>query len=50
CNLTGVWNNDLGSNMTIGEVSKEGNFNGTYWTAVKETSADIKNSSLVGSQ
>ncbi|NXX99663.1 AVID protein, partial [Centropus bengalensis] len=50
CNLTGFWKNDLGSNMTIGEVSKEGNFNGIYWTAVKESKADIKISPLVGSQ
>ncbi|XP_069736557.1 avidin-like [Phaenicophaeus curvirostris] len=50
CNLTGSWINDLGSNMTIWPIDKEGNFNGIYYTAVKDTPNDPKRSPLLGSQ
>ncbi|NWQ84891.1 AVR7 protein, partial [Columbina picui] len=50
CELTGEWLNDLGFNMTIGPVDKEGKFNGSYLTAVKDTSGNIRRSPLVGFQ
>ncbi|KAK2537223.1 hypothetical protein Q9966_005927 [Columba livia] len=50
CELTGKWINDLGSNMTIGPVDKEGKFNGSYLTAVKDTPGNIRRSPLVGFQ
>ncbi|NWQ83995.1 AVR4 protein, partial [Columbina picui] len=50
CELTGEWSNDLGSNMTIGPVDKEGKFSGSYLTAVKDTSGNICRSPLVGFQ
>ncbi|XP_009875113.1 PREDICTED: avidin-like, partial [Apaloderma vittatum] len=50
CVLTGNWTNDLGSNMTIGKVHKEGVFNGTYFTKVANTSTPIKPSPLLGYQ
>ncbi|NXM40370.1 AVID protein, partial [Gymnorhina tibicen] len=50
CNLTGFWKNDLGSNMTIFEVSKGGNFRGIYHTAVSATTKKIEKSPLQGFQ
>ncbi|NWW05626.1 AVID protein, partial [Oreocharis arfaki] len=50
CNLTGRWVNDLGSNMTIFEVNKTGDFAGIYYTAVSVTPEKIKKSSLLGYQ
>ncbi|NWH46230.1 AVID protein, partial [Fregata magnificens] len=50
CKLTGNWTNDLGSNMTIGEVNEKGNFVGSYHTAVTSTMNKIQLSMLHGSQ
>ncbi|XP_058720581.1 avidin-like [Poecile atricapillus] len=50
CSLTGTWKNDLGSNMTILEISENGDFAGSYYTAVSDTSEEIKQSPLLGSQ
>ncbi|OPJ89235.1 hypothetical protein AV530_019737 [Patagioenas fasciata monilis] len=50
CELTGEWVNDLGSYMTIGPVDKEGKFDGSYETAVKDTTSNIYCSPLVGFQ
>lgn len=48
--LTGRWTNDLGSNMTIGAVNSNGEFTGTYHTAVTATTNEIKLSPLRGNQ
>ncbi|NXV70668.1 AVID protein, partial [Atlantisia rogersi] len=50
CVLTGRWMNDLGSNMTIGEVNGKGEFSGSYHTAVTAGNNEIKVSPLQGSQ
>ncbi|NXV74581.1 AVID protein, partial [Atlantisia rogersi] len=50
CVLTGNWTNDLGSNMTIGEVNGKGEFSGIYLTAVTASTEKIKKSPLQGSQ
>ncbi|XP_032062295.1 avidin-like [Aythya fuligula] len=50
CVLTGNWINDLGSNMTIGAVNSNGEFAGTYYTAVTATTKEIKVSPLRGNQ
>ncbi|NXC76653.1 AVID protein, partial [Anhinga anhinga] len=50
CVLTGRWTNDLGSNMTIEAVDGEGNFAGSYHTAVTSTRKKIQLSPLHGSQ
>ncbi|NWI17414.1 AVID protein, partial [Crypturellus soui] len=50
CNLTGTWQNDLGSNMTIGAVDSEGRFNGSYNTSVSASESKIKESPLQGFQ
>ncbi|XP_054139365.1 avidin-like [Melozone crissalis] len=50
CKLTGQWQNDLGSNMTIDEVKENGDFTGRYLTKVKSSPEEIKESPLVGSQ
>ncbi|XP_064358631.1 avidin-like [Dromaius novaehollandiae] len=50
CVLTGLWFNDLGSNMTIKPVNEAGEFSGTYHMAVTATSNEIKISPLRGSQ
>ncbi|XP_047908255.1 avidin-like [Anser cygnoides] len=50
CKLTGNWTNDLGSNMTIGNLSSKGEFTGTYHTAVTSTTQQIKLSPLTGIQ
>ncbi|XP_068781385.1 avidin-like [Struthio camelus] len=50
CVLTGSWINELGSNMTISSMSKNGNFSGLYYTAVTATKEKIKVSPLQGSQ
>ncbi|NXB14302.1 AVID protein, partial [Rhagologus leucostigma] len=49
CSLTGRWVNDLGSNMTIRTVNANGDFSGSYHTAVTATSNEIKLSPLQGS-
>uniref|UniRef100_A0A8C3N0N0 Avidin n=1 Tax=Geospiza parvula TaxID=87175 RepID=A0A8C3N0N0_GEOPR len=50
CNLTGQWWNDLGSNMTIDEVKKNGDFTGKYLTAVSGSTSNITASPMVESQ
>ncbi|NXQ20656.1 AVID protein, partial [Peucedramus taeniatus] len=50
CNLAGHWKNDLGSNMTIYEVKGNGDFIGTYFTAVSASPSEIKESPMLGSQ
>ncbi|NXA06436.1 AVID protein, partial [Sapayoa aenigma] len=50
CNLVGHWTNDLGSNMTIQALDKNGNFSGLYNTSVASTPNKIKVSPLLGSQ
>ncbi|NXS79830.1 AVID protein, partial [Erpornis zantholeuca] len=50
CILTGTWVNDLGSNMTISQVNKTGEFTGIYYTAVSATTEKIKKSPLLGYQ
>ncbi|NXL81540.1 AVID protein, partial [Leptocoma aspasia] len=50
CDLAGDWKNDLGSNMTINEVKENGDFTGTYFMAVPDNPAVIKELPLLGSQ
>ncbi|XP_059692615.1 avidin-like [Haemorhous mexicanus] len=50
CNLTGWWENDLGSKMQVFEVGKDGTFSGQYHTAVSSTKKPIQPSPLTGSQ
>ncbi|NXP20555.1 AVID protein, partial [Scytalopus superciliaris] len=49
CSLTGQWINDLGSTMKITAVNKNGDFSGSYLTAVTATSNQIQESPLQGS-
>ncbi|NWS88844.1 AVID protein, partial [Toxostoma redivivum] len=49
CILSGRWVNDLGSNMTIEAVNENGDFAGSYHTAVTATTNEIKVSPLQGS-
>ncbi|NXQ51425.1 AVID protein, partial [Catharus fuscescens] len=49
CSLSGNWVNDLGSNMTIEAVNGDGNFGGSYHTAVSASPNEIKVSPLQGS-
>ncbi|POI19465.1 hypothetical protein CIB84_016789 [Bambusicola thoracicus] len=48
CSLSGKWANDLGSNMTIEDVNENGEFYGTYDTAVADYPQNIKESPLLG--
>ncbi|XP_063996809.1 avidin-like [Pogoniulus pusillus] len=50
CVLTGKWINDLGSNMVIEAVNKDGSFKGTYNTSVSDSPHEIKKSPLLGYQ
>ncbi|KAM9138840.1 avidin-like [Pangshura tecta] len=50
CILSGLWRNELGSNMTISAVNAEGGFTGSYFTAVTVTNKRILVSPLKGSQ
>ncbi|KFO94726.1 Avidin, partial [Buceros rhinoceros silvestris] len=50
CVLSGWWENDLGSKMLVSTVDRQGNFTGTYHTAVSSTGKPIKPCTLVGSQ
>uniref|UniRef100_A0A8C3IAZ0 Avidin n=1 Tax=Chrysemys picta bellii TaxID=8478 RepID=A0A8C3IAZ0_CHRPI len=50
CVLSGLWRNELGSNMTISAVNAEGGFTGSYHTAVTVTDKRILMSPLKGSQ
>ncbi|NXY26677.1 AVID protein, partial [Atrichornis clamosus] len=49
CSLIGSWSNDLGSNMTISSMSGNGDFTGSYHTAVTATTNEIRLSPLHGS-
>ncbi|XP_075266962.1 avidin isoform X2 [Opisthocomus hoazin] len=50
CNLTGWWENDLGSRMLVSTVDSQGNFSGEYHTAVSSAQKPIEPSPLIGSQ
>eukprot|EP00076_Gallus_gallus_P049160 XP_424989.2 avidin-related protein 2-like [Gallus gallus] len=50
CSLTGEWDNNLGSIMTIGAVNDNGEFDGTYITAVADNPGNITLSPLLGIQ
>ncbi|NXL67074.1 AVID protein, partial [Chordeiles acutipennis] len=50
CNLSGWWENDLGSKMHVATVDQQGNFTGEYITAVSSTQKPIQPSPLIGSQ
>ncbi|XP_032656881.1 avidin-like [Chelonoidis abingdonii] len=50
CILSGVWQNDLGSNMTISAVNEAGQFSGLYLTAVSGAEKPILVSPINGSQ
>ncbi|KAM6109098.1 avidin-like [Phoenicopterus ruber ruber] len=50
CDLTGWWENELGSRMHVAAVDSQGNFSGEYHTAVSSTQKPIKPSPLIGSQ
>ncbi|XP_037757755.1 avidin isoform X2 [Chelonia mydas] len=50
CVLSGLWKNELGSNMTISAVNADGGFTGSYHTAVTATDKHIRVSPLKGSQ
>ncbi|NXK88679.1 AVID protein, partial [Formicarius rufipectus] len=49
CSLTGQWINDLGSTMKIMSVNANGDFTGSYLTAVTATTNQIQESPLQGS-
>ncbi|KAF1540838.1 UNVERIFIED_CONTAM: Avidin, partial [Eudyptes pachyrhynchus] len=48
--LTGWWENELGSRMHVSTVDSQGNFSGEHHTTVLNTQKPIKPSPLVGSQ
>ncbi|NWI17415.1 AVR6 protein, partial [Crypturellus soui] len=50
CNLTGTWDNDLGTTMTIGAVNSEGEFDGSYTTSGADRTNEIKTFPLRGFQ
>ncbi|XP_067399637.1 avidin-like [Emydura macquarii macquarii] len=50
CILSGSWQNELGSNMSIFAVNNAGQFSGLYFTAVSATPKPIVVSPLNGSQ
>ncbi|XP_030048635.1 avidin [Microcaecilia unicolor] len=50
CLLTGRWQNELGSNMTISQVDGKGFFTGVYMTQVSLTNRTIIESPLTGAQ
>uniref|UniRef100_A0A8C0U875 Avidin n=1 Tax=Cyanistes caeruleus TaxID=156563 RepID=A0A8C0U875_CYACU len=50
CNLTGWWENDLGSKMEVFEVDSDGTFFGEYHTAVSSAKKPIQPSPMTGSQ
>ncbi|NXP15344.1 AVID protein, partial [Thinocorus orbignyianus] len=50
CDLTGWWENDLGSKMHVTEVDNQGNFSGKYYTAVSVAQKPIEPSPFIGSQ
>ncbi|KAM4642627.1 avidin-like isoform 1-T1 [Discoglossus pictus] len=50
CLLSGSWENDLGSNMTISSVEANGYFTGSYLTSVSTNNNTIVESPIVGYQ
>ncbi|XP_078517244.1 avidin-like [Lissotriton helveticus] len=50
CNLAGVWENELGSQMTFSKVDKDGLLSGSYQTAVSVSDDPVNASPLVGYQ
>ncbi|XP_044876595.1 avidin-like isoform X1 [Mauremys mutica] len=50
CILSGDWQNDLGSNMTISAVNEVGQFSGLYLTAVSAAGKPIRVSPMNGAQ
>uniref|UniRef100_A0A8C3SXK4 Avidin n=1 Tax=Chelydra serpentina TaxID=8475 RepID=A0A8C3SXK4_CHESE len=50
CTLSGAWQNDLGSKMTISAMNEAGQFSGLYLTAVSGAAKPILVSPLNGSQ
>ncbi|XP_074425518.1 uncharacterized protein LOC141735929 isoform X3 [Larus michahellis] len=50
CDLTGWWENELGSKMHVDAVDSQGNFTGEYHTAVSSAQKPIEPSPLLGSQ
>ncbi|NXT87570.1 AVID protein, partial [Anhinga rufa] len=50
CNLTGWWENELGSRMHMSAADRQGNFSSEYHTAVSRAQKPIKQSPLIGSQ
>ncbi|NXS51020.1 AVID protein, partial [Balaeniceps rex] len=42
CNLTGWWENELGSTMHMSAVNSQGNFSVEYHTAVSSTQKPIE--------
>ncbi|KAM9508144.1 avidin-like [Guaruba guarouba] len=50
CDLTGWWENDLGSKMLVDKTDSQGNFWGMYHTAVSSAQKPIKPSPLIGTQ
>ncbi|NWX80846.1 AVID protein, partial [Alca torda] len=50
CDLTGWWENELGSKMHVDAVDSQGNFTGEYYTAVSSAQKPIEPSPLLGSQ
>ncbi|XP_058846106.1 avidin-like isoform X1 [Acipenser ruthenus] len=49
CDLKGKWKNELGSNMTISVIDKNGYFSGSYLTAVTtQKKVEIKKSPISG--
>ncbi|XP_071586518.1 uncharacterized protein [Heliangelus exortis] len=50
CNLSGWWQNDLGSKMNLSTADSHGNFSGVYYTSVSSAQKPIEPSPLSGSQ
>ncbi|NXV86679.1 AVID protein, partial [Calonectris borealis] len=50
CDLTGWWENELGSRMHASTVDSQGDFSGEYHTTVSSAQKPIEPSPLVGSQ
>ncbi|NXW66927.1 AVID protein, partial [Eurystomus gularis] len=50
CHLQGLWQNELGSNMTLSALDMAGTFSGSYHTAVAVTNKRILVSPLQGVQ
>ncbi|NXU23003.1 AVID protein, partial [Thalassarche chlororhynchos] len=50
CDLTGWWENELGSRMHVSAVDSQGYFSGEYHTAVSSARKPIQPSPLISSQ